>query len=239
MTALPHTRILLIEDDVALASLIDEFLQEQGAQVTTVHNGAEAIRTGQRHQYDLIICDVMLPDLHGFQLAQRLRLHQSCPLIFLTALGDDDTHLQGLELGAADFITKPVKPAILLARIKNNLNKHAVKASVTSLAFGPYQLNERSKTVTRHSEPVNLTNQEFDLLHFFVRYCDGPVSREFLFLQIVGRPYDGSDRAADLQVSRLRRKLISCGCDDLAIKTIRGKGYVLLLDSDNALGDDE
>lgn len=225
-------QLLLIEDDMALAELVCDFLRAEGFAVTHAADAKQAIASCQQTHFDLIICDLMLPDLHGFKLAQRIHADQHCPLIFLTALGDDDTHVKGLELGAVDFITKPVKPAILLARINTNLAKQPVFEPSSSVQFGPYFFQDRGKVLTRNGIVVPLTNQEYDVLRTLVRYSDGPISRDFMFQQLVGRPYDGSDRAADLQISRLRKKLDSCGCVDLSVRTLRGKGYILVLTAD-------
>ena len=225
-------QLLLVEDDVALAELVCDFLTSQGFAVQHAADAKQAIHFCQQLHFDLIICDLMLPDLHGFKLAQRIHADQHCPLIFLTALGDDDTHIKGLELGAVDFITKPVKPALLLARINTNLSKQPVFEPSSSVQFGPYLFQDRGKVLSRNEVVVPLTNQEYDVLRTLVRYSDGPVSRDFMFQQLVGRPYDGSDRAADLQISRLRRKLETCGCTDLTVRTLRGKGYILVLTSD-------
>ena len=223
-------QLLLVEDDAALAELICDFLKVQGFMVQHAADAKQAITCCQQSQFDLIICDLMLPDLHGFKLAQRIHADQHCPLIFLTALGDDDTHIKGLELGAVDFITKPVKPAVLLARINTNLAKQPVFEQSGSVQFGPYHFQDRGKVLTRSGTVVPLTNQEYDVLRTLVRYSDGPVSRDFMFQQLVGRPYDGCDRAADLQISRLRKKLESCNCTDLTVHTLRGQGYILVLD---------
>lgn len=224
--------LMLIEDDRELAGLISDFLHDQGFSVSIAANAKQAQSLALQHQFDLLICDLMLPDMHGFQLAERLLVSQHCPLIFLTALGDDDTHIRGLELGAVDFITKPVKPAILLARINTNLAKQPIASPSAHLAFGPYRFDDRAKVLTRHEQVIGLTNQEYDVLRTLVRYSNGPVSRDFMFQQLVGRPYDGSDRAADLKISRLRKKLDACGCDDIVIRTLRGKGYLLVLQHD-------
>ncbi|WP_100643680.1 response regulator transcription factor [Alteromonas facilis] len=224
-------RILLIEDDAPLAELISDFLSSQGFRVTLALNGTQAIHFSEDCTFDVIVCDLMLPDIHGFRLAQKLRIAQTCPLIFLTALGDDETHIQGLELGASDFIAKPVKPQVLLARIKTQLRKQALVEEVDELSFGEYRLQQRAKTLFKRDEIIPLTNQEFDILWLFASHPDDPLSREFMFKQVVGRPYDGSDRAADLKISRVRKKLQQLGCGDLNIRTIRGRGYILVLEN--------
>lgn len=222
----PH--LLLIEDDAELSQLISDFLLEAGYHLTVAANAKEAVYQGQSRRFDLIICDVMLPDQHGFDLAKQLLQHQQCPLIFLTALGDDETHIRGLQQGAVDFLTKPVKPAILLARIKVNLLKQAPAREVSRLQWFRYVFDDRAKTMTSQGRDVALTNQEYDILRIFINHAGTPISRDFLFQQLVGRPYDGCDRAADLKISRLRKKLHDCGCDDITIKTLRSQGYVLI-----------
>ncbi len=222
--------ILLIEDDVPLAELVADFLAEKGFEITTAVNGAQAVKYCHEMVFDMIICDLMLPDTHGFKLAERVCGDQHCPLIFLTAVSDDTTHISGLELGAVDFITKPVRPPVLLARINAHLRKQPVVEEAAMVELGEYKLDHRAKGLYRAGAPIPLTNQEFDILWLFIKYSDSPISREFMFQQIVGRPYDGSDRAADLKISRLRKKLQQSGCGNLHIRTIRGRGYILSLD---------
>lgn len=222
----PH--ILLIEDDADLSLLIHDFLQENAYQVTRAASARDALYKCSLRSFDLIICDLMLPDKHGFDLAAQLKEEQNCPLIFLTALGDDETHIHGLQQGAVDFLTKPVKPAILLARIKVNLQKQPIKPEKDLLQWGRYQFDDRAKIVKCQGRELPLTNQEYDILRIFIRSAATPISRDFLFQQLVGRPYDGCDRAADLKISRLRKKLQECGCDDIHIKTLRSQGYVLI-----------
>lgn len=229
--ASPGKRILLVEDDIPLSELIADYLREKGLIVVIAMNGAQAIQYSHEQEFDLIVCDLMLPDTHGFKLVERICGDQHCPLIFLTAVSDDDTHIYGLELGAVDFIAKPVRPPVLLARINAQLRKQPVVEDAAIVELGDYKLDYRAKGLYQAGRSIALTNQEFDILWLFIKYSDSPISREFMFQQIVGRPYDGSDRAADLKISRLRRKLAQSGCNDLHIRTIRGRGYILSLDN--------
>ncbi len=222
--------ILVIEDDVPLAELIKDFLIQHGFDVTVAINGAQASQFCHQQAFDLVICDLMLPDDHGFRLMQRIKKAQHCPYVFLTALSDDETHIEGLQLGATDFIPKPVKPELLLARVNANLRKRQSSDAATC-KVGQYCLNARTKRLYRDAQPITLTNQEFDILWLFANHLNSPISREYLFKQLVGRPYDGSDRAADVKISRLRRTLEHAGCHDLYIHTIRGSGYLLTLES--------
>lgn len=232
MVKLQNKRLLLIEDDLPLAELIADFLSEQGIRVWHAVNGAQALQYARQHPFDLVICDLMLPDTHGFMLAERLQAVCAAPLMFLTAVGDDLTHVQALDTGAVDFINKPVKPQILLARIKTCL-RHSRRSDDNAMAqLGDYQFDERSKSLSVNGKAVPLTNQEFDILWLFIKNPEQPVSRDHMFEQIVGRPYDGTDRAADLKVCRLRKKLEACGCGDIRISTLRGQGYILTLVQD-------
>lgn len=224
-------QLLLVEDDQPLAELIADFLSEDSIQVQIANTASQALMLCHSHSFDIIVCDLMLPDMHGFELAPKLRLEQNCPLLFLTALGDDESHIQGLNMGATDFITKPVRPAVLLARIKSSLRKQLSSTQEAQVSLGNYVLDYRSKVLKRDGVQIPITNQEFDILWLFVCYPSGPISREFMFRKIIGRPYDGSDRAADLRVSRLRKKLEESGCRDIAISTIRGQGYILTIGS--------
>lgn len=121
--ALNSPHILLIEDDESLAELIQECLADEGFIVSHAATGEDAIAFSQKENFNLIVCDLMLPDIHGFELVKLIEYNHTCPLLFLTAMSDDQTHIQGLELGAADFIAKPVDPNVLIARVKANLRQ--------------------------------------------------------------------------------------------------------------------
>lgn len=220
--------LLLIEDDECLAELIQECLECEGFTVHHAITGSKALQKCRDNKYDLIICDLMLPDTNGFELVKKLDSNSLSPFIFLTAICDDNTHIRGLESGAADFIAKPVDPSVLIARVKSSLRQYSVKTDI--ITVNSYTFYARNKSLKRGQAEVAITNQEFDILWEFINKPESPLSREYLFEQIIGRPYDGIDRAADLIISRLRKKLSSLGCVEINISTIRGKGYMLTID---------
>lgn len=220
-------RLLLIEDDESLAELIIESLEHEGFSVSHCVTGVEAKSLTLKQEFDLILCDLMLPDIHGFDLVKQLEFSHTCPLIFLTAMSDDETHVAGLELGASDFICKPVEPAILKARVKANLRQFNHKPSQVQLH--EYTFIEHNRALLKNSLPVDITNLEFDILWAFIQQPSKPLSREYLFERIVGREYDGLDRAIDLKISRLRKKLNTLDCANIHIETIRRQGYVLTI----------
>lgn len=219
-------RLLLIEDDVALAELIANFLSLNGFNVAIALTAEQARKNVVKQAYDIIVCDIMLPDGNGLHLIKELFQSQRCPVIFLTALGDDESHIQGLDSGAADYIAKPVSPSVLLARIKASMRKIKPKNKDDILQFGVFTFDSRIKALHKSGEKIALTNQEFDILWLFLNSLGKPIAREYLFERIVGREYDGSDRAADLKISRLRKKLQQLGLSELSIESIRNQGYI-------------
>ncbi|WP_448569212.1 response regulator transcription factor [Thalassotalea ganghwensis] len=218
--------ILLIEDDEALAELIADYLRDNYFEVTTAHTAKQAKVQADQQHFDLIVCDVMLPDGNGFHLIKTLFQTQQGPVIFLTALGDDASHIEGLEVGAVDYIAKPISPPVLLARINAALRKVQSNQGEHIVQFGPFIFDSRTKTLLNQKQRVDLTNQEFDILWLFINHLNKPLARDFLFENIVGRAYDGSDRAADLKISRLRKKLQLLELNQLSIESIRNQGYV-------------
>ena len=219
-------QILLIEDDLPLAELTKEFLVDYDFIVTIAETGEQAVKFINQHDYDLIICDVNLPDIQGFDLIESLNLPYLLPVIFLTALSDIDSQITGLEAGACDYIVKPVEPELLLARVKAHLRHSSPVASGDVVQVGELHLDNVNKKAKFQDSPINLTNQEFDVLWFFTSVGDNVVSREQIFTQLIGREYDGSDRAADLRVSRFRKKMQQLGCEKLTVDSIRNQGYV-------------
>ncbi|MEW6990828.1 response regulator transcription factor [Colwelliaceae bacterium 6441] len=219
-------KLLLIEDDFALAELVAQFLSLNGFSVSLALTADKARKLTSEQAFDIIICDVMLPDGNGFSLIKELISTLQCPILFLTALGDDDSQIEGFNAGAVDYIAKPVNPPVLLARIKANLKKIQRTDKSEILQLGLFTFDHRTKTLIKNQEKVAITNQEFDILWLFANNINKPLARDYLFENIVGRVYDGSDRAADLKISRLRKKLQQLQLPELAIDSIRNQGYV-------------
>ncbi|MDN7125684.1 response regulator transcription factor [Pseudidiomarina sp. 1APP75-32.1] len=218
--------LLLIEDDVPLARLTSAFLTQQGFQVDHFVSIEDALQGALRKSYDLIICDIMLPGLSGFNGAPRLQAQFNSPLLFLTALTDDIHQIRGLESGACDYITKPVKPELLAAKVKANLRKSTATVSDT-FSIGELTFERHAQRLRWPGGEKSFTTKDFNLLWVFALNCNQILTREYLFEQAVGRVYDGLDRAIDLKVSRLRKHLNDCQIPGLDLATIHGEGYRL------------
>lgn len=221
--------IFLIEDDVKLAGLIQTFLLKHGYTID-VFNTAEAYRSSNiTFMPSLIICDVMLPDGNGFELISQLKEKYSCPVIFLTALDSIHSQIKGLNLGAYDYLVKPIKPELLLAKIKTII-AHTVSQDNFSHHTDILRIDSKKRDIFFHHKALNLNESEFEIIAYLAKNTPQPVSREVLFKHVIGREYDGLDRAIDLKISRLRKKLketISEHKETLDIKSVRGKGYSL------------
>lgn len=224
-------QLLLIEDDIPLAELTSAYLTKQGYQVLHVTQISTALKLTPQLPVDLLICDVMLPGVTGFNAFDELVHKFECPLLFLTALDGIDEQVTGLQLGACDYIVKPVQPQLLKARIEANLRKHPLKYKQQphQLSLGNITLDRQLHTAVCGTTRFVLTTKEFDVLWVFARHLGQVLSREYLFEQIVGRPFDGLDRAVDSKVSRLRRSLQQQPQWGLELITVHSKGYRLML----------
>lgn len=228
--------ILLVEDDERLSKLIADYLSKQEMQITVLPDGTDLIDEVSRALPDLIILDIMLPGKDGFKLCQELRNIYDGPVIFLTAKNDDISQVLGLEMGADDYIAKPVEPRVLLARIHALLRRvNPVPTNnaqdLDLIVFGKLQLNRSTRNVSLYGEPINLTSHEFDMLWLLAQNASKVVSRETLYKEIIGREYDGLDRSADVRISRLRKKLNDDAKSPYRIKTIWGKGFFFVADA--------
>jgi len=220
--------ILLVEDDVRLASLIQQFLQSNNFKVTVLHSGEQAPAFILSKQPDIVILDIMLPKLDGFSICRRVRQQFSNPILFLTAKDSDLDHVIGLEIGADDYIIKPVVPHVLLARINMVLRRtqKSKTAEQDSIQIGQLKIDKKSRQVHLSKEYIELTSHEFELLWLLANNPDEPQSRDFIHQEMIGREYDGFDRSVDVRVSRLRKKLADDTEKPYKILTIWGKGYL-------------
>ncbi|MGB1298776.1 MAG: response regulator [Psychrobium sp.] len=230
-------RVLLVEDDKRLAALVDQFLTQNGFVVTVIDRGdmvADFLKQQALKQQtpDLIILDIMLPGSDGFTIIKQIRHSFHNPILFLTAKDSDFDHVTGLELGADDYIIKPVEPHVLLARVNNALRRAAPSPQANGQdnsqerTFGQLHINNSMRTVNLGGENIVLTSHEFELLWLLANKAGEVQSRDFIHKEMIGREYDGFDRSVDVRVSRLRKKLH----DDLSaptrIITVWGKGYI-------------
>jgi DNA-binding response OmpR family regulator len=232
------TKLLLIEDDIRLAELIRDYIEAQGFQVTMQHRGDKAVAEFNAQLTDIIILDLMLPGLDGLQVCQQIRQSFKGPILILTAKNSDIDHVMGLELGADDFVTKPIEPPVLLARLRallrrapdrNDIPKTAER--VKDLVFGTLTLNWHAQHAHLQNNPIELTTQEFFLLWLLASKAGEILSREQIFNNLRGIGYDGIDRTVDIRISHLRKKLQDDLKNPKRIKTVWGKGYLFVAEN--------
>ncbi len=230
------TRILLVEDDERLADLTAEYLRKNDFEVTLEARGDTAEAQIIKDDPDLVILDVMLPGKDGFEVCRSVRSRYKGVILMLTARDEDLDQILGLELGADDYLAKPVQPRLLLARIKALLRrspgpgKSAETMSdadaTAQLSFGIFNISQATRSTRLGDETIDLTTAEFDLLWLLARHAGSILSRDDLLQQLRGIGFDGLDRSIDARISRLRRKLGDDPENPTRIKTVRGKGYL-------------
>jgi DNA-binding response OmpR family regulator len=218
--------ILVVEDDARIAKILELFLRRDGHTVVTVADGTAALARFEQEHPDLVILDLMLPGTHGRDVCRALRLRHATPILMLTALDDERDIVEGLDLGADDYVTKPFKPNELLARVRALLRR-ASGPPVRELVYGDIRIDREAHTVFVDDEPVTLRPREFDLLLALVSQAGRVISRQRL-LQQVWRDHeiDEASRTLDVHVNRLRQKLQK---SRVRIESIRGIGYRLAL----------
>lgn len=219
--------ILLIDDDVALCSMLTEYLGKNGFRVTSVHRGDSGLKSAQQGAWPLILLDVMLPGMDGFEVLRRIRAESGVKVLLLTARGEDVDRIIGLEIGADDYLPKPFNPRELLARMRAILRRNAVPFATESavLRVQDLELDPAARRVLQGGKKIELTDVEFGLLEALMRSPGKVVSRDELSEKVLGRKFDPFDRSLDMHVSRLRRKL----AQEEQVKTVRGMGYQLVV----------
>jgi DNA-binding response OmpR family regulator len=234
----PTHRILVVEDDARLAALIRDYLQQQGFAVLIEARGDTASDRIMAEQPDLLILDLMLPGRDGLSVCQQIRADYPGPILILTAREDDMDQVAGLEMGADDYVKKPVQPRVLLARIrallrrfKPTLPSETTGAPSSEIQFGSLRINREAHAVELAGENIVLTTNEFELLFMLAANAGKVLDRQTLYADLRGIDYDGLDRAIDVMVSRLRRKLDDDAQAPRRIKTIWGEGYLFVKDA--------
>lgn len=225
----PVPRILLVEDDRAAAALVSVYLQQEGFLVDVCSDGVSGLARLLEDPPDVAVLDWMLPGLDGIGLCRAARARWSGPILMLTARTDEVDEIVALEVGVDDFVAKPVRPRVLLARIRALLRRAAPADPAERLTLGALVIDRSRREVVVHARPVSLTTAEFDLLWALAARAGQPVTREELYRDLRGIGYDGIDRSIDMRVSQLRRRLRLAwpGWDD-PIRTVRGTGYQLV-----------
>ncbi len=232
MSTTPGASVLLVEDDTRLAELVSRYLESNGLRVATANRGDEVAARVERERPDLVILDLGLPGEDGLTICRQLRPDYSNPILILTARDSDIDHVLGLELGADDYVVKPVEPRVLLARIKALLRRSRPPdpAPRKVLQFGRLTINISSRSVHLDGQAIALSGNEFDLLVHLASRAGRIQSREALFKDLFKREYDGTDRMLDIRISRLRRKLGDEAETAERIKTVWGQGYLFVPD---------
>lgn len=221
------SKVILVEDDVRLATLTAQFLKANGFEVEMIHDGADAAKQIIAMQPDMVILDIMLPNQDGFSICRAIQDEYSGPILFLSAKDSDFDQVKGLEIGADDYVIKPVEPFVLLARLNALLRRCQNKPkNQDSLSLGKLQIDKADRRVFLDSEEVELTSYEFDLLWTLASNAGETQSREFIYKHVVGRDYDGLDRSVDVRISRLRKKLGDNLEQPFRLITVWGKGYL-------------
>jgi DNA-binding response OmpR family regulator len=219
-------RILLADDDRELNALLAEFLTMEGYAVTSVYDGDTAMDAAMRGNTDLVVLDVMMPGRSGMEVLRALRQHTSLPVIMLTARGDPVDRIVGLEIGADDYVPKPCNPRELVARIRAVLRRGQAAPADGVLRMRDLSLFPAQRRCELGGQALELTGTEFDLLELLMRHAGEVVDKETLSAHALGRRLGVFDRAVDMHVSHLRRKMGAGGGD--RIKTVRGRGYILV-----------
>lgn len=235
MTATPEKenmpRILIVEDDERLAMLTQDYLRKNGLDVAIETDGTRAIRRIIAEQPDLVVLDVMLPGSDGLTVCREVRAQYQQPILMLTARTDDMDQVLGLEMGADDYVAKPVQPRVLLARIRALLRRSdtaPVESSPQRLEFGDLVIDNGGRSVTLNDELVDFTSAEYDLLWLLASNAGRILSREDIFERLRGIEYDGQDRSIDVRISRIRPKIGDDPENPKRIKTVRSKGYLFV-----------
>jgi len=220
-------RLFLVEDDVELASLIADYLRGYEFDVLVEHDGAMAVERILAESPDLVILDLMLPGEDGISICRRLRESYQQGILMLTASQESVDHVLALEIGADDFISKPVEPRILLAHVRSLLRRSEQSFDLPVRRVGRVEVSIKSRWVKVAGESVELTDKEFDLLVLLLN-ADATCSRDEISMALKGVPYDGESRYCDIMVSQLRNSLNVDGISGQHIKTVRNRGYMLV-----------
>ncbi|NUQ26979.1 MAG: response regulator transcription factor [Acidobacteriaceae bacterium] len=221
-------RVLIVDDDVQLCSLLAERLGTEGFTIETVHDGPRGLERALAKEHALVVLDVMLPGMGGLDVLRRLRKLSTVPVLLLTARGEDSDRIQGLEIGADDYVPKPFNPRELIARIRAILRRTARTVTPSGpLVVGDIRLDPAIREAWLDDLPLNLTSVEFTLLEVLVRGAGQILSRELLTEAVLGRKLGPFDRVIDVHVSNLRKKL-GTAQNNQRIKAVRGSGYLFV-----------
>ena len=227
----PELRVLVVDDDMELCQLLSEYLSTEGYAVEAVHTGHRGIERALDGVHAIIVLDVMLPDIKGFEVLRQVRAQSTTPILMLTARGDEQDRILGLEMGADDYLAKPFNPRELSARIEAILRRSRSEASGVErrpggrIAVGDVSIDKAARVARRGDRPIDLTTVEFDLLDVLLRGAGQVIARDEMVRTVLRREFSPFDRSIDTHVSNLRRKLGPAPGGGDRIKGVRGIGY--------------
>ena len=220
-------KILIADDEQHILDTVRAYLSESGFQVLSVKNGSEALFTYRHEKPDLVILDVMMPEMDGWEAARMIRKESDVPIVFLTARVDDTDQITGLEIGADEYITKPFSPRVLVARVRAIMRRVYGDLSTETVDFriGELKLNIETRLVTLKNQRIDLTASEFDLLLVFISRPGRVFTRMELLERIQGDAYAGYERTVDVHIKNLRAKIEADPRNPRYIETVYGVGY--------------
>lgn len=226
--------VLIIDDDQQLCELLAEYLALQGFIVSSIHDGIEALTHLRTHSYDVLVLDIMLPGMQGLDVLKALNTFDDTPVLMLTARGEDTDKIVGLEMGADDYLAKPCNPRELSARLRAILRRsdenplvNKERKNCSKIKVGDTILNVATRTVTHTGFTLSLTSAEFNMLRVLMQQSGSVVSKDVLSEKALGRPISAYDRSVDVHISKIRKKLVDAGAQNLIV-SVRGSGYQFL-----------
>ena len=215
-------RVLVVDDESDMRQLVGMYLDNFGYEWGEAENGKEALKKLETNHYDFVVLDIMMPEMDGLSVCKEIRKTSDVPIIFLTAKGEEWNRVNGLRMGADDYIVKPFSPGELIARMEAVLRRYTKQEQQEEIQVGPILINEKSRKIEADGEPISLTVKEFDLLYFLCQHTGQVFSREQLLEKVWGYDYAGSTRTVDTHVKTMRLKLGESGN---YIQTVWGVGY--------------
>ncbi|GFP76830.1 response regulator [Clostridium fungisolvens] len=214
--------LLIVEDEIRIRFLLRDYFLKENFKIFEAKNGKEALNIYSEEKIDLVILDIMMPELNGFEVCKKIREVSTTPIIMLTARSEEDDKLLGYELGADDYVTKPFSPKVLVAKVKALLKRTSNKTDTNIMDYDGLRINKISHEVTVYDKTINLSPKEFDLLIYLVSNEGIALTRDQILDSVWGIDYYGDLRTVDTNIKRLREKLLD---KSEFITTVRGSGY--------------
>ena len=217
------TKILVVDDDENIADLVELYFEKEGYKVYKVHNGRDAIKVFKEKDPEIIVLDIMMPEIDGYEVLREIRKTSQVPIIMLSAKGETFDRVLGLELGADDYMVKPFEAKELVARVRAVLRRYNPKAQSRNIEYQDLSIDPDSYTVTYKGSIVDMPPKEFDLIYFLASNSNKVFTRDQLLYKVWGYDYPGDSRTVDVHIKRIREKLKET--DEWAVKTVWGVGY--------------